>query len=848
MRIKTACIYLCLLLLGIFVAPQDVLATRIPASDSILVGSGSLGWDQAAVKNMEMLPRPGSIVFLGISSNTAYYTDMKLKASLAPVLGMNDYGAGGWASIGPGVSQDRDYDNPQNEGYHPYIKDSNSFRRWIEIPENAGKAAANYSYYFYRGRSDYAPNMNYRVYIAYDTYTITPSEYYIDSYTNPSTGQTGIRINWHMIDEPDGIEYRIIRNDNNSGSDWITGTKGNYSWVDYSVQSGTQYSYSIQMRQKVAIYRASFMGLFYDHDAYTGVHSVNLHSVTADVTPPTISEFRLNSSSNYTNNATINLIINATDNTGVAQMRFSNNGGVSWTTWEEYNPSKNYTLPATNGNHTLSVQVKDSMGNLSNIASTTVFLDTVAPTGSFTVNNGATYVNTETVTLVLNATDASPSSTITSVQISNEDADFTGRPWESFAGNKSWIIPDGEGPKTIYLRYKDGAGNISPTYSKTVILDKTPPTGTLEIQSKDGLPKTFSPEVVLNITGQDSVAGIKGIQVSNNGTAWGDIIPLTSPLDHTLSPGGGTKTVYVRLIDNAGNITLLSDDIAYSEDVIQPVVNLSINNGAVSTTNPQVTLNISAYDNVTPPDQLQMAISNDNINWSQWEPLAESKVWNITEGYGGTATPGTKTVFIKVADAESNIGYARCSIGYNTTTPKLNNDLIQVDGRGFLEIDGKKTFVSNKNCLSIKFPFDDAAYYRTAIANGVWGEWAVYTETTEVLTGLGEGITKVKVQAKDSHNVLSDIYSIRILIDSTPPTIHSIKTQNNATAGKGTINITVNASDKYCDKLEYNVGSGWKELNGNISVPLNKGLNNINVQVRDYAHNTASKTISVWGL
>lgn len=68
-------------------------------------------------------------------------------------------------------------------------------------------------------------------------------------------------------------------------------------------------------------------------------------------------------------------------------------------------------------------------------------------------------------------------------------------------------------------------------------------------------------------------------------------------------------------------------------------MNLSINNGAVSTTNSQVTLNISAYDNVTPLDQLQMTISNDNINWSQWEPLAESKAWNITEGYGGTVTP-----------------------------------------------------------------------------------------------------------------------------------------------------------------------------------------------------------------
>lgn len=145
-------------------------------------------------------------------------------------------------------------------------------------------------------------------------------------------------------------------------------------------------------------------------------------------------------------------------------------------------------------------------------------------------------------------------------------------------------------------------------------------------------------------------------------------------------------------------------------------------------------------------------------------------------------------------------------------------------------------------------PFSDISTIRTALANGAWGEWMPYAETTEVLTGLGEGITGVKVQAKDQHGVVSDIYTVRILIDSTAPTINSLMPVNKATAGKGSIGLNINATDNYCEQLQYNYGAGWYDLTGAVTVPLTGGLNTINLQVRDDSGNITSKTITVWGL
>jgi len=60
------------------------------------------------------------------------------------------------------------------------------------------------------------------------------------------------------------------------------------------------------------------------------------------------------------------------------------------------------------------------------------------------------------------------------MRFSNED--FVWTDWESYSSSKSWTLRSGDGRKTVYAEFKDPAGNVSKTYSDSIILHRTPPT------------------------------------------------------------------------------------------------------------------------------------------------------------------------------------------------------------------------------------------------------------------------------------------------------------------------------------------------------------------------------------
>jgi hypothetical protein len=86
-------------------------------------------------------------------------------------------------------------------------------------------------------------------------------------------------------------------------------------------------------------------------------------------------------------------------------------------------------------------------------------LDTVSPTGSVEINGGTRITTSRTVTLTLDATDPSPGTGVTSMRIKNASGDWTA--WQPYAESKDWKLTRGPGKKTIYVQYKDAAGNAS---------------------------------------------------------------------------------------------------------------------------------------------------------------------------------------------------------------------------------------------------------------------------------------------------------------------------------------------------------------------------------------------------
>jgi hypothetical protein len=150
-------------------------------------------------------------------------------------------------------------------------------------------------------------------------------------------------------------------------------------------------------------------------------------------------------------------------------MRFSENVGT-WGSWVTYATTYSYNLTSSgDGVKYVDVQFQDNAG-LNSTAWTiydSIILDTTPPTGSITINAGANYTTTTSVTLYLTYSDAT--SGVYKVRYSN-DGVWDTEPWESPAGTKAWTLTAGDGTKTVYYQIKDNAGLDSSTYSDTIIL------------------------------------------------------------------------------------------------------------------------------------------------------------------------------------------------------------------------------------------------------------------------------------------------------------------------------------------------------------------------------------------
>jgi len=203
-------------------------------------------------------------------------------------------------------------------------------------------------------------------------------------------------------------------------------------------------------------------------------------TIVLDTAAPTGS-IAINGGEEFTASTSVTLELIASDKTsGVSQVRYSNSGewGSELDGWESFSPSKSWTLTSEDGTKTVYYQVRDNAGLSSSVFSDSIYLSTVTPTGSVVINSGDNYTASRSVTLTLTYT-ASVSG-VSGVRYSN-DGVWNSEPWEEPSSTKSWTLLSGDGVKTVYYQIRNSAGMVSSTYSDTIILDTTEPTGSILI-------------------------------------------------------------------------------------------------------------------------------------------------------------------------------------------------------------------------------------------------------------------------------------------------------------------------------------------------------------------------------
>jgi hypothetical protein len=198
-------------------------------------------------------------------------------------------------------------------------------------------------------------------------------------------------------------------------------------------------------------------------------------------------------------------------------------------------------------------------GFLDSVERAPLIIDTTPPSvDAFAVNGGALASTSPTVTLTASVSDTQ--SAVTAMSFSHDGTAWSD--WRPYATTTTWALAGDDGPKAVFARFQDFAGNVSAVVSDTIQLDTSvaPYSG---ITINDGSLFTNRTAVALTIS---AYAGTAQMLVSNDGGFAGAIWePYTARRPWTITQYGNfiiPRVVYVRYKDVGGTVSgVYQDDI-----------------------------------------------------------------------------------------------------------------------------------------------------------------------------------------------------------------------------------------------------------------------------------------------
>jgi hypothetical protein len=288
--------------------------------------------------------------------------------------------------------------------------------------------------------------------------------------------------------------------------------------------------------------------------------------------------------------------------------------------------------------------------------------DTTAPTGTVAINAGAEATAVAAVTLNLTASDVGGIG-VNQVRVANTGGvdgngvlNGAGAANFSWATTVPWTLSAGDGTKTVYVQFQDGAGNWSqPAVSDDITLDTTGPDGTVTIN--DGDPTSSDTAVTLDVPATDDNSDVSFVRIANAPTVTGGVLSDASAVTSayastktwTLAAGiDGPRSVYVQWQDSLGNWSGVETDDIDVHDTTPPVGTVVVNGGAPGVHSLSVNLN---FPN-TSADVTNVDISNEpTMTAKQNKLFAASIPWTLT----GPLTNGAlKTVYVVFRDGAGN--------------------------------------------------------------------------------------------------------------------------------------------------------------------------------------------------
>jgi hypothetical protein len=402
-----------------------------------------------------------------------------------------------------------------------------------------------------------------------------------------------------------------------------------------------------------------------DGEVSVFVRFVDTHGLTSEIVHDSVildnldpsGSVVINDGVDYTSSPTVRLDVEYADNRGVETVEVSNLPDMSDALtleaprvtvddWE--------LLDGDDGPRTVYMRVTDVAGNVV-VVSSTIELYIPKALGNVTIEGGSPFTGASAVQLII---DIPMELGARLMQLSNEPS-FEGATWEPVAPDRTWILSEGDGHKTVYMRFDDFRGFFSLPVTANITVDTTPPEAELIIaEGKEYITELL---VTVELVAQDATSGVSQMRMSNaddfTGVSWSAYQAMTS---WTFPEGEGMKTLYVQVMDEAGLMRAL--DASVILDTTAPSGFFIINGRDEYVQVSLVTLTLDFQDPFG-PDVFRVSDSPD-LEGSQWVAYAPSLSWDLPEeGHG--------TVYMEVRDDAGNVAAFEASIIYDATPPTV---------------------------------------------------------------------------------------------------------------------------------------------------------------------------------
>lgn len=334
-----------------------------------------------------------------------------------------------------------------------------------------------------------------------------------------------------------------------------------------------------------------------------------------------------------------------------------------------------------------------------------VYFDTVAPTGTITMNAWYNKSNFDAAGATASATDGGAGLHTMQCWVSSTAADdnasgsvlaYKPNPTHT---DINWTAVAESAGNYLHIKYTDNVGNFAIIHSNAFGVDTVEPSDGAVTFSEAAYPTTAAKVTLTYSDGNSGVAEVllwgdiaaeadSAIAITKESAVWQSI---TAEKAVYLTTGDGIKTIYAQFKDTAGNISANVVSDTTELDTVTPSASLVLvnNDDAKAKDNPsnvalfaarvtytndpsENSVQFKLYGDFTENAQSAQGITEDNAEWKDWVKSTGKDYQLVTNLYC-TAGAGTKTIYLKVKDNAGNVSAAvSATFVYDTSAPEVN--------------------------------------------------------------------------------------------------------------------------------------------------------------------------------